>query len=88
MKSITLKRREGWNSIYQLLSMDTHSDLLEWKHLFKKLSSFFDDSSESDWEVWKACLVFPGYRITSLSLSCFLAETDGKDGYDQRDGEG
>jgi hypothetical protein len=49
MKSITLKRREGWNSIYQLLSMDTHSDLLEWKHLFKKLSSFFDDSSESDW---------------------------------------
>jgi hypothetical protein len=48
MKSITLKRRERWNSFYQFLSMDTNSEFLEWKHLFKKLSSFFDESSESD----------------------------------------
>jgi len=48
MKSITLKRRERWNSFYQLLSVDTHSDLLEWKYLFKKLASFFNESSESD----------------------------------------
>ncbi len=58
MRSITLKRRERWNFIYQLLSVDTHSDSLEEKSLFKKLSSFFDESSESDWakkvgENWK-----------------------------------
>ncbi len=48
MKSITLKRRERWNLFYQFLSMDTNSEFLEWKHVFKKLSSFFDESSESD----------------------------------------
>jgi len=58
MKSITLKRREGWNSIYQLRSIDTQSYLPEWKAIFEKLSSFFDESSESDWakkvgENWK-----------------------------------
>lgn len=49
MKSITLKRRERWHSFHQFLSMDTNSEFMEWKHLFKKLSSFFDESSESDW---------------------------------------
>jgi hypothetical protein len=58
MKSITLKRREGWNSIYQLHSIDAHSYLPEWKVIFKKLLNFFDESSESDWakkvgENWK-----------------------------------
>ena len=48
MKSITLKRRERWNSFYQFLSMDTNSEFLEWKNLFKGLSGFFDESSESD----------------------------------------
>ena len=48
MKSITLKRRERWNWFYQFLSTDTNSEFLEWKHLFKRLSIFFDESSESD----------------------------------------
>jgi hypothetical protein len=48
MKSITLKRRERLNAFYEFLSMDTNSESLEWNHLFKRLSSFFDDSSESD----------------------------------------
>jgi hypothetical protein len=48
MRSITLKRRERWNSFYQSLSMDANSEFLWWKHLSKKLSSFFDESSESD----------------------------------------